>query len=452
MRPVPPGARPPRYRSPEPGRSQGRECQKTRYLVRGRSSGARVAPRVRPNTTRETEDPMRQLDNERRFRRTTLTLAGLIALALGCGDEANLNRVSATRIQAAREQADVKRPKELWVTSQGQSVLFIRNFEDLSPIAQIDLPANSGPHIITFHTPDFAYVGGMTDGKVYIVDADARQVVQTLNVAPTLAHQVKVSPDGATALVAIIGARKLTKVLVDEKHRQWTIDASLDIGAATGKAPVCTVFRADSKRAFVSLNPSGIAIVDVPTMTYVGQIATDGFIACGMIKQDADHVVIATTGSGGHIYTLDMNTETLADRGALGAASWHSFNMTADGTRGFGSSPFSDEVIIIDLTTTPVTKLGSIVFDQVPGVGNNQPDAFGGGEAIYGNVLPVGLRASGNVAIVNAHNLEMRAFVNLEPPGPFNLMTCGPVGPPTGPGGCPIHGVTPRPRREHGRP
>jgi hypothetical protein len=31
--------------------------------------------------------------------------------------------------------------------------------------------------------------------------------------------------------------------------------------------------------------------------------------------------------------------------------------MTADGTCGFGSSPFSDEVIIIDLATRPVTNL-----------------------------------------------------------------------------------------------
>jgi len=389
---------------------------------------------------------MRQLDNERRFRRTTLTLAGLIALALGCGDEANLNRVSATRIQAAREQADVKRPKELWVTSQGQSVLFIRNFEDLSPIAQIDLPPSSGPHIITFHTPDFAYVGGMTDGNVYVIDATARQVVKTLKVAPTLAHQVKVSPDGSTALIAVIGTKTVTKLLVDEANRSWSLDASLDIGTATGKAPVCTVFRADSRRAFISLNPSGIAVVDVPTMTYLGQIPTDGFIACGMIKSDADHVVIASSGSGGHIYTLDMNTETLTDRGVLGAASWHSFVMTADGTRGFGTSPLSDEVIVIDLTTTPVTNLGSIRFDQVAGVGNNQPDAVGGGEPIYGNVLPVGLRAAGNLAVVNAHNLELRSIVNLEPAAPFNLMTCGPVGAPTGAGGCAVHGVTPRPR------
>jgi hypothetical protein len=236
-------------------------------------------------------------------------------------------------------------------------------------------------------------------------------------------------------------------MFVDEANRAWSVGRSLDIGAATGKAPVCTVFRADSKRAFVSLLPSGIAVVDVPSMTVLSQIPTDGFIACGMIKSDADHVVIASAGSGGHIYTLDMTTETLTDRGAVGAASWHSFIMTPDGARGFGSSPLSDEVVVIDLTTTPVTKLAPIVFDQVRGLGHNQPDAFGGGEPIYGNVLPVGLRAAGSVAVVNAHNLKLRSIVNLAPPAPFNPMTCGPVGVSTGPGGCAVHGVTPRPRQ-----
>ncbi len=384
--------------------------------------------------------------NTLQFLRRALVLSGVMPLAVGCGDEASVSQVSPAGVQTSRVRAEVKMPKELWVTSQGENVIFIRNFEDLSPVDQIKLPSGAGPHIVTFHTPDFAYVGGMTDGKVYVIDANTRQAVKTFAVAPTLAHQVKVSPDGATALVSIISTKRVTKILVDEANRTWSLGASLNLGAVTGKAPICTVFRADSRRAFVSLNPSGIAVVDVPAMTYLRQIPTDGFIACGMIKRDADHVVIASSGGGGHLYTLDLTTETLTDRGVLGAASWHSFDMTADGTRGFGSSPLSDEVIVIDLTTTPVTKLGAILFDQVPGVGNNQPDAFGGGETIYGNVLPVGLRAAGNVAIVNAHNLALRSIVNLEPPAPFNPMTCGPVGVPTGPGGCAVHGVTPRPR------
>ncbi|HWC73166.1 MAG TPA: hypothetical protein VG454_04445 [Gemmatimonadales bacterium] len=380
--------------------------------------------------------------------RMALLVSALIPLVATCREETSVERPSPPAMRAARDEFRSERTKgkEIWITSQGGNAIFIRHFEDLSPIDQINLPAGAGPHIITFHSPDFAYVGGMTDGNVYIIDANSRQVVQTLHVAPTLAHQVKVSPDGSVALVSIISTKTLTKILVDEANRSWSLDASLDIGAATGKAPVCTVYRGDSQRAFVSLNPNGIAVVDVPTMTYLSQIPTDGFLACGMIKTDPDHAVIASSGGGGHIYTLDMTTETLTDRGTLGAASWHSFNLTPDGTRGFGSSPLSDEVIVIDLTTTPVTKLGTILFDQVPGVGNNQPDAFGGGETISGGLLPVGLRAAGNVALVNARTLEVRSLVNLEPPAPFNPMTCGPVGPPTGPGGCAVHGVTVRPR------
>ena len=120
-----------------------------------------------------------------------------------------------------------------------------------------------------------------------------------------------------------------------------------------------------------------------------------------------------------------------------------------DGRTAVVTSFLSRRATFVDLTTTPVTNLGSIRFDQVAGVGNNQPDSFGGGEAIYGNVLPVGLRAAGNVALVNSANLELRTIVNLDPPAPFNPMTCGPVGLPTGAGGCAVHGVTPRPREKH---
>jgi hypothetical protein len=377
------------------------------------------------------------------------SLAGLSQFVMGCDDATKASQVRPREAQTSRARAEVKMPKELWVTSQGSSKIFIRNFENLSPIDRIDLPSGAGPHIITFHSPDFAYVGGMTDGKVYVIDANTRQIAYSAQLGPTQVHQVKVSPDGATALVSILRTKTLVRMSVDEANRRWSVDRSLDIGAVTGnRAPVCTVFDAGSERAFVSLNPNGIAVVDVASMTLSSQIPTDGFIACGMIKTDPDHVIIASaTTGGGHIYTLDMTTATLTDRGVVGAASWHSLAISADGTRGFGSSPMSDEVIVFDLTADSVKKVAALRFDQVPGSASNQPDAFGGGEPNYGNVLPVGLRAAGNVAIVNAHNLELRSIVNLTPPAPFNLMTCGPVGAPTDPGGCAVHGVTPRPRR-----
>jgi hypothetical protein len=178
------------------------------------------------------------------------TLAGLSQFVVGCDDATNVSQVRPREAQTSRDRAEVKMPKELWVTSQGRSVIFIRNFENLSPIDKIDLPSGAGPHIITFHSPDFAYVGGMTDGKVYVIDANTRQVAYSAQLGPTQVHQVKVSPDGATALVSILRTKTVARMSVDEANRSWSVGPSLDIGATTGgKTPVCTVFSADSQRA-----------------------------------------------------------------------------------------------------------------------------------------------------------------------------------------------------------
>jgi hypothetical protein len=89
------------------------------------------------------------------------------------------------------------------------------------------------------------------------------------------------------------------------------------------------VFRIDGQQAYVSLQPSGIAIIDVPSMSIIDVLPADGFIACGMIKPpDGSSVVIASSGGGGHIYTPDLTSDQLLDRGAIGAADWHSVSDT----------------------------------------------------------------------------------------------------------------------------
>jgi DNA-binding beta-propeller fold protein YncE len=330
---------------------------------------------------------------------------------------------------------------ELWITSQGTSTEYIVNFMG-ERIAQFSFPADAGPHLTTFHSPQIAYVGGMGDGNLYVIDANERQIIQTLSLAPRLAHQAKPSPDGAVLLVSVVSTKRVFKIAADEQARTWIVVGSLDLGTPTGKGPVCTVFRSDGQRAYVSLMPSGIAIVDVPSLTLLGTLATDGFIACGMIKTaDGHSIVIASSGSGGHIYNLDLSNDTLTDRGTLGDADWHSFNMNADGTRGFGTSPLSDELVVIDLTTQPVTMLRMLLLQPRPGIGNNQPDALGGGEPVLNDKLPVTLRAAGQLALINLADLAVK-FVPISPPTPFDPMTCA---------GCAIHGVTVRPRVPSGR-
>jgi len=159
---------------------------------------------------------------------------------------------------------------------------------------------------------------------------------------------------------------------------------------------------------------------------------------------------VASSGGGGHIYRLDTETDILTDATpdgrTLGATDWHSFNISANEKMGFGSSPNSDEIILADLTGPIVTRIGVLRLDATPGIGNDQPDGLGGGETVRGNTLFAGLRASGQLAIVNVNQLTA-TFLQLSPPAPFNPATCGPPPPepPNGQGGCAIHGVTVRP-------
>jgi hypothetical protein len=144
-------------------------------------------------------------------------------------------------------------------------------------------------------------------------------------------------------------------------------------------------------------------------MSVISVLTTDGFIACGMIKApDGESIVLAASGGGGHIYSLDLTSNQLLDRGTLGAPDWHSFNMTPDGTLEFGTSPASDEVVVIDLATQPVTNRGTLHLAALPGVGANQPDALGGGDPIVDGVLPVSLRAAGQLALVDVASLGIQ--------------------------------------------
>jgi hypothetical protein len=233
----------------------------------------------------------------------------------------------------------------------------------------------------------------------------------------------------------------LIKVAADEAAESWQmIGKPLSFAP---RAPICSVFRDDGERAYVSLRPSGIAIVDVPTMTHIGTFATDGFVACGMIKSKRGPIVtVSSSGGGGHIYRLDTATDTLSDAGTLGADDWHSFNMSPNEKVGFGTSPHSDEIILVDLSGAVASRIAALQLDPTPDAGNDEPDAL----SVRGNTLFVSLRASGQLAIVKVNQQTVR-FLQLSPPAAFNPATCGPPlpEPPTGQGGCAIHGITVRP-------
>ena len=340
---------------------------------------------------------------------------------------------------------------EVWVTSQGTDRLFIvdehralggghrRHPRDEGSegahhrrrdVETVELPAGAGPHLTTFSPlGDYGYVSGMGNGDLYVLRADSRVIVAVLDLGPSGTHQARPSPDGSLLLVAQIATKSLVKVAADEAAETWS---AVDV-LRLEKAPICSVFRDDGQRAYVSLLPDGIAIVDVPTMTVVGTLATDGFVACGMLKSKKGRfITLASSGGGGHIYRLDTEDDsTLASLGTLGASDWHSFTMIANERIGVGSAPRADALVLADLTGPVARPLGSFALDATPGAGNDEPDNM----AVRGSTVFVSLRASGQLAIARPLHGTV-TYVPLADPAPFNPANCS---------GCAVHGVAIRP-------
>jgi hypothetical protein len=72
----------------------------------------------------------------------------------------------------------------------------------------------------------------------------------------------------------------------------------------------------------------------------------------------------------------------------------------------------------------------SVALDGTQGMNNDQPDNM----AVHGNLLYVGLRASGKLAIVEIQQRRV-SYIDLSPPSELNPMNCA---------GCAVHGVTVR--------
>jgi DNA-binding beta-propeller fold protein YncE len=317
---------------------------------------------------------------------------------------------------------------EVWVTSQGTHRLFIVHGNG-ALVETVLLPAGAGPHLTTFSPlGDYAYVSGMGNGDLYVLRTDSRQLIAVLDFGPAGTHQARPSPDGSLLLVAQIASKTLVKVAADEVAETWSVLDALPLD----KAPVCSVFRDDGQRAYVSLLPDGIAVVDVPTMTLVGTLATDGFVACGMEMSKKGRIItLASSGGGGHIYRLDTADDTLASLGTLGASDWHSFRMSTNEKIGFGSAPHADALVLTDLTGPVAIPLGTFALDPTPGTGNDEPDNM----AVRGSTVFASLRASGKLAI--AQPLQGKVtYVDLADPAPFNPANCS---------GCSVHGVAIRP-------
>lgn len=332
-------------------------------------------------------------------------------LAVACSDHAGPVTPSSTgRISedATAEGVDVADAGgEIWVAAQDANEIAV--VHGLGTIEMIPMPAGRGPHEITFSPSGrYAYVGDLVDGTLSVIRADDRQTVATLAFGPTSGtHQGQPSPDGALVLVSQITSKQLIQVTADEMNEGWTIGASLTLPLA----PLCTAFRTDGQRAYVALRPSGIAVVDVPTMTLITILPTDGVVRCGLApSKDGVSIVVGSNGGGGHLYRLDTSTDVLTDLNAtIGAADQQDVDLSPDGRRAYTTSFLTDELKVVNLDD-PGSAAASISLDATPGI-VDKPDHV----VVKGNTVFVTLGATGKLAVLRA-NHETVTYLDLVPP------------------------------------
>ena len=302
---------------------------------------------------------------------------------------------------------------EIWVTAQNTNELKI--LLGMGGIETVVLPAGTAPHTISF-SPDgsYAYVSNIGDGNLIVVRADDRQILATLNLGTTFTHATKASPDGAVLLSANPSTGMLTKIAADEHAETWTPVASLNLAQATGRGPVCVIFRSDGERAYASLfGPAGgIAIVDVPTMTLVGMLPTAGSVSgCGLVNSNDGRTIFLTSAGGtGHFYRLDTWWDRLTEDTSYGpiGIDLHALVVSAnEKTAYITARGVADEIKVLNLNGNDVS---TILIDPRPGMAD-RPD----GLARKGSNLYATVRYSGQVVRIKLQTGSVE-YIDVAPP------------------------------------
>lgn len=312
---------------------------------------------------------------------------------------------------------------EIWVAAQDRSeIQILRGF---GPVETISLPPGTGPHEIDFAPSGrYAYVANVNDGSMRVIRASDRSQVALFELGAlggagdVGTHQARPSPDGTVVLVAQIPSRTLFKIAANEDAEEWQVvdQLTLDHG------PVCTAFRGDGARAYVSLAPTrhGIAVIDVTTMSLVtgvgndGILETEGNVQCGLVNsKDGRHIFVDSWGEGqavGHFYILDTATDQLTEVTSFPANDLHGFAMSPNERWAFAAARGDDELRRIDLRN-PSAVPASIPLDPRPGV-PDRPDKV----ATRGSTVYAPLRAEGSVFVVNGSSGKIMKRIRLVDP------------------------------------
>ena len=323
---------------------------------------------------------------------TSLVLLGFLALALAF--------VPGLTLAGNGGGGD----SELWVNGQDTDQVFV--LDGLKLVDTIPLPAGSGPHMTTFSpSGELAYVAAITSGDLIIIDADTREIIETLDFGASGVHQAAVSPDGSLLMVALQSSNELVRIAVDKRAQTWVETGRLALPAA----PVCTVFVPGTTKAYVSLAGQDLAIIDVANLTIEGIVDLNGQARCNFTWSKDGSTLFLTSENGvdSFLYSLDPATDSLdLLHTFVGVADLHTPAPSPNGKLLYIIGRGNDLFYTLDLATLEISsfEIGT------PGV-SDQPD----GMVIRGNNAYINLKATGEVIRVWIRQTRVQRVELVEP-------------------------------------
>ncbi|HWP58259.1 MAG TPA: YncE family protein [Candidatus Acidoferrales bacterium] len=287
---------------------------------------------------------------------------------------------------------------EIWALDQGTNQLYIYD-SSLKQAARIDLAAKGArtAHMIDF-TRDgrYAFIASTGSGDVTVIRTSDRAIVAQVATGPGT-HMATVSPDGRSAIAAVIGDQKkpgtgtLAEIRIETAKNSFTLGRSLKIsedplvkkmGARfKDTRPICQEFTADGRYAYVTLGPAlesgGVLVLDAQSFTIVKAYPPDEVRAnCGTVRtRDGSHMLVnGGSGDAGLWYVFDAKTHSLVHRGESRGRDAHGVWPTPDGREIWMVNRVSSNGIIIDPKTFAIVgELNSV--GKTPDIIAMSPDS-----------------------------------------------------------------------------
>ncbi|MFN2525370.1 MAG: hypothetical protein ABR505_03775 [Actinomycetota bacterium] len=314
-------------------------------------------------------------------------------------------------IPATSTGAQEKLRTEVWVTNQALDKIHV--IQDDILVGEIDLAGNGdAPHLVNF-SPDgrYAFVASVNNGAVTSIRTADRAIVGNLTIpgnqgtSPPNTHQAMPLPDGTRLWAAHIANRTLYEIDVQTETGAVALGSR---SVTLSKSPICTVFTEDGSKAYVSLAPDGIAVVDVASMTQIGgEIATPGAVQCGMhrLANGEDFLVSSNGGAGssqGVLSRLDSSNNSLTELLRIQGTDVHGLTVDPDAHFAYLTARGSETLITVDISEGNQTPTATVSLDVTEGVGDT-PDQL---DFLAGKVY-VALRQVGKLAIVDGPDVAV---------------------------------------------